>query len=478
MKKVKYYNKTISAIILIVAGSLFLSYSCDLVDSIEDIKPFYQLTEEATFTDNIKTESVLNGVYTAWKAQYIHLFTAETMLLSGNYEPKGTGADLFENNVDVDNSYLSGYYKDYYSLIQRANYLIKAMQSNASIPGLSTTRRIEIEAEALMHRAMAHFFLLRSFGQFYDTDSNLGIVLQSEPLSGNNDNPRATVQACYDLILADLDYAMANAPSTATAGRLTRHAAKAMKAKVLLYLEDWIGAADLALEIINSEVYELETDFLDLYAGGYNSGEVIFAPISIYPLGISPAGSSSYPPGELLKQVTDKSVGEPSDGDMVSGEGFDPRFSYAHSSASLIPGVYNNKYPFPFRMNQQGGSPFILRLGEMYLIYAEAKARLATVVDTEALAKLNAIRLRAGLLNAEPATKAELLEAIRIEKQLELFGEFNEPWFDMVRYHILGDINISEIKSTITTNDQLILPFPTRALSGNGGLVQNPGYTL
>ena len=92
------------------------------------------------------------------------------------------------------------------------------------------------------------------------------------------------------------------------------------------------------------------------------------------------------------------------------------------------------------------------------------------------MAKLNAIRYRAGLLEISTSSKAEFLEAIRIEKQLELFGEFNEPWFDMVRYYILGDLNISDLKSEITSDNQLILPFPDAALSGNGGLIQNPGY--
>ena len=163
--------------------------------------------------------------------------------------------------------------------------------------------------------------------------------------------------------------------------------------------------------------------------------------------------------------------------DILTGEGFDPRFAYAHATLNLGMLISNNKYSFESVSGQQSGSHFILRLGEMYLIYAEAKARLSAsgIIDTDALAKLNDIRNRAGLSDVTPATKAELLEAIRLEKQLELFGEFNEPWFDMVRYHILGDINISDIKSTITTDDQLILPYPMNALSGNSGLVQNPG---
>ncbi len=471
MKKIKY--------IIITLGIMIFMHSCDLTGSVDEIKPFYKLTEENLFTDAEKTESVLSGVYTGWRQNRLSRLTSfNGTLLSGNY----TGDEALEtNNVSPDHSYVEGY-GEYYGLIQRANYLIKALQSEQEIPGLTAIRRLEIEAEARLQRAMGHFFLLRSFGQFYDLNSQYGIVIRSTPVSGNEDMPRATVQQAYDQIISDLDYAMINAPATADAGRLTKYAAKAFKAKVLLYTEDWNGAASLALEVINSGVYELKSDFRDLYAEGYKSKEVIFSPISIYPnLEVYLARFES--PGLLLKQAADKGHddGDPltdidSDGDLVTGKGFDPRFAYAHATSTLPSGVYNNKYVFPLRAPGQQNSLFILRLGELYLIYAEARARVGSGVDTDALARLNAIRQRAGLSDAAPATKAELLEAIRLEKNLELFAEIGEPWFDMVRYHILGDINISDIKSTITNNNQLILPIPTLALSGNGGLVQNPGY--
>jgi len=476
-------SKNIKAAILIVLESvcmLFLTYSCDLISDVDDIDPLYQLTEDAVFTDNIKTEAVLNGIYTAWKASELNSFTAHTMLLSGNYETATAGAlgtDLSENDVDVSNSSLMSYYRSYYAVIQRANYLIKAMQSDIEIPGLSSVRRKEIEAESRLHRAMAHFYLLRNFGQFYNSASESGIMISNEPLSGNYNIPRSGVEKCFDFISEDIEYAMNNAPETVTEGRLNKSAAKAMKAKILLYTQNWAEAANLSLQIINSGIYILENVFQNLYTLGYKSKEVIFAPISVYPNGILNAGSYTHKPGTLLISVADKSVGSASDGNIQTGEGYDPRFAYAHAASSLSSGVYNNKYPFKNVSGQQSGSPFILRLGEIYLIYAEAKTRSGSGVDSDALAKLNAIRERAGLTKLNPDTKAELLENIRIEKQLELFGEFNEPWFDMVRYHILGDINISDLKPTITNNDQLILPYPVLALSGNGGLTQNPGYT-
>jgi hypothetical protein len=468
MKKSKY-------IFTVILGVLIFTYSCELTGSIDDIEPLYKLTEETTYTDAVKCESALNGVYTSWKG--LCVFGANTLMLTGNYQPSWGTSGLAENNVSPEEYYLLDYYVDFYKMIQRANFLIKALQSDNAIVGLTAERKLEMEAEARLHRGLAHFYLLRYFGQFYDVNSQLGIVTSTEPILENKSYPRSSVQKTYDIINSDLDYAIAHAPATAEDGFLTKYAAKAMKAKVFLYTKNWTEAASLALEVINSGVYELKDDFRDMYANGYKSKEAIFSPISIGSYGVYAPGSGYNPPGEALKLAAAKSLGNTS-GDIESGVGYDPRFAYAHAFLILPPGITNNKYPFSYSVDKQASSHFVLRLGEMYLIYAEAKARAASGIDSDALAKLNAIRTRAGssLTLYVPASKAELLESIRIEKNLELFGEMNEPWFDMVRYHILGDIKISDSRPLITTNDKLILPFPTEALSGNGGLTQNPGY--
>ena len=465
---------------------LLFTYACNLTGSIDDIKPKYKLSEETTYSDATKVEAALSGVYSAWRG--LGIGYSETLMLSGYYQPSsagGQGTDLLENNVDVNGHKLDNYYSDYYIMVQRAGFLIKALQSDKEIIGLSEDRRKEIEAEARLNRAMAHFFLLRSFGQFYDVNSELGIVARTEPITENTGYPRNTVQETYDIILADIEFGVLNAPLTASYfGLVTRSTAKALKAKVLLYMNRWTEAADLALEVINSGKYELMDQYEDIYSAGFKSEEVIFSPISIYWSQVYYSGSYWHAPSEALKQLADKNYddGDPltpidTDGDITTGGGFDPRFAFAHALLNLPHGVYNAKYPFIIGIDgNQANSHFILRLAEMYLIYAEAKARIANDVDADALDKLNVIRARAGIDPIAPATKAELLEAIRIEKSLEFFGEFNQPWFDMIRYHIHGDLNISDLKPTITNNNQLILPFPVSALTGNSSLEQNPGY--
>lgn len=119
---------------------------------------------------------------------------------------------------------------------------------------------------------------------------------------------------------------------------------------------------------------------------------------------------------------------------------------------------------------------YYIRLGEIYLIHAEAEARKAGGNLNEAMTSLNAIRERAGVEVYEVTDKTTFLAQVREEKLLELFFENGETWFDLIRYHKLGDISAFAEKSSLTSETQFILPMPLNVLSANNLLIQNPGY--
>lgn len=162
-----------------------------------------------------------------------------------------------------------------------------------------------------------------------------------------------------------------------------------------------------------------------------------------------------------------------------SGSGYDPRFAYVYSDNTKGQND-NGKFPQSFSNanGTQGTTFYPLRLAEVYLIYAEAKARNSAAVSPDAVNRVNEVRKRAGtaLSAITPTTKKELLMAIYDEKLLELAGENGEHWFDMVRYDRLGDIAIKEYKPTVNDVNKLIMPIPRTARAGNNLLVPNPGY--
>ena len=75
----------------------------------------------------------------------------------------------------------------------------------------------------------------------------------------------------------------------------------------------------------------------------------------------------------------------------------------------------------------------------------------------------------------------EFLEAVRIEKMMELATENGESWYDLVRYDYAdgfgAGFQVSDIKASATNADKFILPIPTGTIDASSGTtLQNPSY--
>ncbi len=465
----KSINK-IAAVLLLLFGVM----ACEM-ESFDEVAPVNKLTEDNAFNSADKVEYLLNGVYLTWRR--FGYMPGYLMAYGGNYQWR-SGSDYDINAIEADARYPSDAYKLYYIMIQKANFLIEAMQSSDNIADLTAVRRAEVEGEARLQRGWAHFELLRIFGQSWDLGSKYGIVVNLEPQRAYEVKARNTVQEVYDAVLADLDFAIANAPATSDAHKMSQVTAKAVKAQVLLTMNDFAGAAQLASEVMQNGHYKLEDEYDQIFWNGFYSDEFLFTPWAVnYSDALSLDVTGIYfPVTDQLTKMADAEVGDPDDGDMTTGDGFDKRFAIGHASDLLPPTIRHGKYPHRRARDQQANSQHILRLAEVYLIYAEAKARLTAGVDADAVEAMNVVRRRADMPEKQPGSKAELLEAIRIEKNMELFLEWAQPWHDMVRYHKLGDIDIKTYRPNITNDDRLVWPIPETALVANNKLIQNPGY--
>jgi hypothetical protein len=118
-----------------------------------------------------------------------------------------------------------------------------------------------------------------------------------------------------------------------------------------------------------------------------------------------------------------------------------------------------NKYP----SGQGGRDPFIIsRLGEMYLISAEAQGRLS------GLSRLNQLRAFRGLAPISPTTDADFMNAVILERKKELLAE-GFMYYDLIRTG-------KAIATLGLLSYQTLLPIPNTELRVNKNLVQNPGY--
>lgn len=477
--------KTFNKLSIVVILSILFLYGC----SIDKIQPINALTEDNVVRDETSAQAMLDGIYVKWRVWYTggaNIFIG--ILGNAIVQSGGIGGTIGfpENDVMPDNEFVEEYYTEQYAIVNQANWLIESLERGMAI-GLSENRKNEMLGEAKCHRAMAHFNLLRLFGQFYDVNSKYGIVIRQEPARGLQTAPRNNVQSSYNSIIDDFKFAAENAPANTPHFRISKTTAMAYLSKVYLYIGDFEKAASMAAAVINSgNGYGLEVEYKDIFLKRHDSRETFFSPFvdgrketNRFLMQIDRVRYSNK-----LRQLADDQI--PGQGDLNnSGSGYDPRFNYAFSEDTK--GVNDNgKYPYvviDFSASEDvtaGLTNHSLRMAEIYLVFAEAKARLVsgTSTDPDAIEAINIIRKRAGnqLLPVAPTNKKELLDVIRKEKMLELFSENGEPWFDIVRYDRLGDLKASEEKSTLTHPDKFILPIGLNSLEGNKELIPNPGY--
>jgi len=473
MKHIKYF---------IGLTFIMVMASCD----IDDIESNNLLLENTVIVDEASAVNMLNRIYNSGLRnrfygdgggilnegiveymstydQYIDYLGTTHSNLVGFNENK-----VLENDTSIEATYI-----ELYSNINLINFFIELIEhGNANV---DSERENELIAEGRFFRALAHFNLLRIFGQFYDLNSPLGVVVRLTPKRDNLEAPRNSVQESYNAIIADLQFAVDNAASGRDHFYVSATTARALLAKVQLYAGDYTNAATNALSVINnSDGYGLNPSFDDIFVERYGSETLLAAFIG--PTGFEEGNQGSLfsksimGPTNTFIDLADAQDGISNNGSTDFSTGYDPRFSLAFDSNLPF-----RKYPNGLSGSSQSVNTIqALRMGEIYLIYAEAEARRSGGVLPNALARLNEIRDRAGVTTKILTDQTTLLEDIRQEKVLELYAETAEHWFDLVRYHALGNIDALSVKPTLTSINQFILPIPINAILGNSLLAPNP----
>ena len=453
-------KKFITSYIILIC----LTFSIVGCNELDDIGPVGRLAEDETIINLESAENVLNGVYNRLRGFGFQFYSIEMFnkmgLTSG--VPAWGSPDQFHLNIPHPGLIeLTEYYTDLYRLVQEANLFIENINNvDSSILGGEAIKNSLI-GEARFLRGLAYFYILRSYGEHFDTSSQYGATIRDTPARDTTVIPRSSVEATYAFITTDFQFAIDNIdPSLNLNWKANLYAAKAMLAKTKLYEGDYTTASTLAAEVIADSGGRV---FADPYANNFaelnvrltvDSPELLFAP--------------------FYNGTTQQTTSIPDQGYFdalypIYGSG-DPRFGTSKGSA----------FSFENGFEVNGASHIHIRLSEVYLIHAEAEARAGSGVDAEALASLNTVRTRTavGLPIAAPADRAELLEAIRLEKLLELYGENGEEFFDLVRYAELDGLDPSTIKPEMNNPTYYILPIPNIERQAPGGEIvdQNPGY--
>lgn len=381
---------------------------------------------------------------------------------------------FYDNNLIATNNQLASLlWAHPYSRMYQVNAVIEGLEHSSAV---SDSVKKELVAEARFVRAFIGFNLVNLFGNVpYPTSTDW---------RKNGLLSRLPVSEVYARITSDLLLAQADLPENYSAGtgqRIVpnRWAAKALLARVYLYLRDWKNAEIQSSQVIGSNLFKIAPVLNDVFKP--NSAE------AIWQLQQDNRGFSFNATGEGLTFIPRNSPIVPfppfaylSNFLLAAFDSTDMRrISWVNSKTINGTKYY---YPYKYKIGPSQAVPngnyteyyMVLRLAEQYLVRAEAKAEQSDF--TGAIADINVIRQRAGLAAIPNNLSKDLvMEAIVKERRIELFTEWGHRWMDLKRWHKADTVLSAAKGNNWQTNDQLY-PIPHSEILTDPNLTQNPGY--
>lgn len=350
------------------------------------------------------------------------------------------GLNTFITNVlRPENGQMSTAWNGYYSALYQVNNLLETLEGMPD-----TERKSEIAGIAHFFRGYLYYNLVTRWG---------GVpVLRKNTAEKVKRNTEAETWA---FIEEELNQAMEHAPDYAAGSyyQVSNIAAKALMARVQLARGNKPEARRLSEEVIESGLFKLDA-FEKIFRATQNTEEIFsFKNLTIessirvstlfYTYAHTVKGSYVYRPTQEVM-------------DMFTAD--DKR---AAMSVETFQGLrVINKYP----SGQSGTDPIIVvRLGEMYLISAEAGG-----LSGGGLERLNELRGFRGLDEIHPASDAEFIDAVLLERRKELLAE-GFRWYDLVRLN-------RAVKDLGLDDREVKYPLPMNELALNKLLEQNEDY--
>jgi len=493
----KKYKNIIKSIVFTLITILSLTSCEDFLNRpTEDnytVDGFYK-TDEQCF-------QAVNPIYNSPWYDFQRGFFKVGEVLSGNYYWGQSPYLTFTiNSTDEDLVNMSA---SLWSVNAYCNGILENIDLKSG-PNVTEATKKTVKGEALVWKAMAYFYLVRTFGAVPIVHNNSSMIAE-----GNYNNVyKATIPNVYDYIIMTLEKAIEWLPEKNQPGRIDKYSAYGLLAKVYLTKsgygmsgslnqDDLDKAALYAGKVIDesgrklltkySDIFRLKNNFseesliawhwvvsnqwtsqntlqsdlgiqgFDEYGatwGGYNGPSV-----DLQDAFSENALSLSRNNVDDRRKATMMMVGDKYEYFWVDKGGFDyTEFAVNSMEYQSAVGANEVKHLVGNDNDHVIGcgthmarmatslSTHLLRLADVYLIYAEAVlGNNPSTTDAKALKAFNDVRSRS-IHGAEP--KASITwEDIWKERRLELACE-GDRWYDYVRWHYYKPAEaIAEIKA-------------------------------
>jgi len=458
----------------------------------EDLDPM--LAQSKSISESVNNEADLQGVLlgaynrltqTAYYGRDYIIF-AEVM--SDNAFANGASGRFLEPaamDVGAGTGYVATTWRDVYEVIASANVILNKDMANME-GDENMIKHIYGQAYAL--RALAHFDLLKLYGQQHVDGSDLGVpyitTFASDLASFESDDffpPRVPVGEVKTNLYSDLTDAinlMSDAYNDASKQYFTTYGAYALKSRVAVYFGDWGEAKNAAEAVISSGNYSIISagNFVSYWSsdGGTNS---------IFELAYNPTDNNGI--NGLAYMYRGDSYGDvevnPNLVDIFDDTDIRKNGQLTQLNGVTVdmigPGAWrpdqlHNNGKFPDMMSFADNVP-ILRYEEVILNYAEALFELGEtgLNGDDALTYLNMVPNHRNADTYGSINKDNILQ----ERRKELC-------FEGFRFHDLArtgrDIPMLDAENTAPSygNYRYAFPIPEEEINANKNMVQNEGY--
>ena len=494
MRNLKLFSILFLGAILFVSCSDFLDR--EPLDQISTGN-FYKTANDANLAV-ISAYSTIQSINWHGKSWMITEMPSDNTTVGGN-DPDFSPIDNF--TINPDNVPNTEYWTEHFRIVTQANQVIQYVPEI----DMDVNLRASYVGEAKFLRAFSYLDLVRIYG-------DVPIIKEVATIESDLYLPRNPVSEVYDFIEEDLLDAIATLPESRTSaslGRATMDAAKALLAKAYLTNGKYEECMDLCREIIGDGRYKLEENFANNWLRDVsdNNSEAIF---QIHYVGCGPGNTGNAlqaffaPWGQGITQNSDGWGSQIPTSPMIDNPGTTIKDAYDSDDLRIYHTMMTPADSYPMINPELGGYTYpatgasrsginikkyvigggsdvcfmstpqnfhAIRYADVLLMLAEAAcARNGGISATpDVLEAFNQVRVRAGMPDEEIID----IDMVFHERRLEFAFE-NQRWFDLLRTGKIIETMLLHGKQM--QEFHVLFPIPAQELAVNTNLVQNPGY--
>ena len=450
---------------------------------------------ESFFLEVSSLKMTNNGIYKAYSSFYNGMFCpfAESVSDEMNFADVSSSFYRIGNfeTTSVDEATAVGYIlKRGYSVIANCNQVLDHADALLESYPSKAKEINDYVAQALFIRALTHFQLCLTYGQNYTytpNASHLGIPIVLRPLGLSGEIiERADVHDTYQAVLADLEKSL---PLFDTERNnvffASQTAAKALLARVHLYMGHWDLAVGYASDVISNSGLALtpSEDYWKMFCSADENGSEAIFRLNGYMNSSSQSSFYHYehpevrPSDKLKRLLSDRQDVRGCFSCVMSitedGVTRDKTFSDIIIKYTCTDKEDNSELKFV--------NSFILRLSEMYLIRAEALNNLNRSDDAAEDLKViiaRSLGKETSEVSLSWSSREEVDALIAAERMKELYAE-GHRFFDLTRRHIgieRDNLSTFTVKKLPYPDYRMVLAIPRVEMEANPDMQQNPGY--